>query len=70
MSSFAECEALGEQSRWLYMCAAVKAVCNSSGLGHMVFDTAGPLLGAVPSFSGWQGVDYGNLPERDMSLAV
>ena len=58
ISSYRECLAMPRHLRWLYMCAATKAVCNSSGLGHTVFDTAAPILKAQAPFAGWTPVQY------------
>ena len=64
ISSYRECLAMPRHLRWLYMCAATKAVCNSSGLGHTVFDTAAPILKAQAPFAGWTPVQYdGDKPE-------
>merc|ERR1719230_2034822 len=37
-SCYRECFFQPRESRWLYMAAAAKAICNHSGCGHWVYD--------------------------------
>ena len=38
------CLACAPEHVWMYMCAAVKALSNSVGIGRYVYDVAAPLL--------------------------